>query len=462
MRILLRNLGVLLVGLAGSVGQAQTLTDPLRTEAMLPLRSAHALAARVGELPCADQLPAAPLSALDAVDLALCNHPQTREQWASARAQAAQVGVARSGWLPSVDGRAGVTRNFNETRNLTQQSASLSLSWLLLDGGQRAAGIDNATRLLDAALATRDATVQTLFLSALQTYHGAQAARAAVQAALEAERSAQESLAAAELRYRVGAGTPAERLQAQTAASQARLNRQRAEGEARSALGSLANALGLQAQTPLQLAEMSPVSGDAGFRKDLDTLIAAAIERRPDLKAAEAQVLAAEASVTAARAQGLPTLSLAAGPNWQRVDGVTNRSGAIGLTLNVPLFSGFDTTYRVRAAEAQQEARAAQRDRIRNQVALDVWKAYHSLNTATEALQTTRDLIASAEQSERVALGRYKAGVGSVLDLLSAQTALAQARVQRIQAELDWNIYRAALAQSMGALDYTLLQAAGE
>lgn len=466
MRILLRNLGVLLVGLAGSVGQAQTLTDPLRTEAMLPLRSAHALAARVGELPCADQLPAAPLSALDAVDLALCNHPQTREQWASARAQAAQVGVARAGWLPSVDGRAGITRNFTEIQNemqgVTQRSASLSLSWLLLDGGQRAAAIDNATRLLDAALATRDATVQTLFLSALQTYHGAQAARAAVQAALEAERSAQESLAAAELRYRVGAGTPAERLQAQTAASQARLNRQRAEGEARSALGSLANALGLTAQTPLQLAETSPVSGDAGFRKDLDTLIAAAIERRPDLKAAEAQVLAAEASVTAARAQGLPTLSLAAGPNWQRVDGVTNRSGAIGLTLNVPLFSGFDTTYRVRAAEAQQEARAAQRDRIRNQVALDVWKAYHSLNTATEALQTTRDLIASAEQSERVALGRYKAGVGSVLDLLSAQTALAQARVQRIQAELDWNIYRAALAQSMGALDYTLLQAAGE
>lgn len=429
---------------------------------MLPLRSAHALAARVGELPCADQLPAAPLSALDAVDLALCNHPQTRELWASARAQAAQVGVARSGWLPSVDGRAGVTRNFNETRNLTQQSASLSLSWLLLDGGQRAAGIETATRLLDAALATRDASVQALFLSALQTYHGAQAAQAAVLAALEAERASQESLAAAELRYRVGAGTPAERLQAQTAASQARLNRQRAEGEARSALGSLANALGLPAQTPLQLAETQPASGDAGFRDDIDALIAAAIERRPDLKAAEAQVQAATASVTAARAQGLPTLSLAAGPNWQRVDGVTNRSGTLGVTLNVPLFTGFENTYRVRAAEAQQEARAAQRDRIRNQVALDVWKAYHSLNTATEALQTTRDLVASAEQSERVALGRYKAGVGSVLDLLSAQTALAQARVQRIQAELDWKVYRAALAQSMGALDYTLLQAAGE
>jgi len=462
MTCLFRNLGLLFVALAAGQLNAQTWSDPLQAEARLPLRSAQALAARVGELPCADTLPAGPLTALDAVDLALCNHPQTREQWATARAQAAQLGVARSAWLPSVDGRAGITRNFNETQNITQRSAALSLSWLLLDGGQRAAGIDNATRLLDAALATRDATVQALFLSALQTFHGAQAAQAAVGAAGEAERSAQESLAAAELRYRVGAGTPAERLQAQTAASQARLNRQRAEGEARNALGTLANALGLPAQTPLQLAALPTASGDAGFRDDLEALIAAAIERRPDLKAAESQVLAAEASVLAARAQGRPTLSLAAGPNWQRVDSETNRSGTLGLTLNVPLFTGFANTYRVRAAEAQQEVRAAQRDRIRNQVALDVWKAYHSLTTATEALQTTLDLLASAEQSERVALGRYKAGVGTVLDLLSAQTALAQARVQRIQAVLDWNIYRAALAQSMGALDYTLLQAAGE
>ena len=92
--------------------------------------------------------------------------------------------------------------------------------------------------------------------------------------------------------------------------------------------------------------------------------------------------------------------------------------------------------------------------------ALDVWQAYQGLTTATEALQTTRDLVASAEQSERVALGRYKAGVGTVLDLLSAQSALAAARVERIRAELDWNIYRATLAQAMGALDYSLLQAA--
>jgi outer membrane protein len=180
--------------------------------------------------------------------------------------------------------------------------------------------------------------------------------------------------------------------------------------------------------------------------------------RRPDLKAAEAQLQAAEASIAVVRAQGRPSLSLAAGPSWQRNDGVSSNGSSIGVVLNVPIFSGFENTYRVRSAEAQRDNRAAQRDRLRNQITLDVWRAYQSLTTATQTLQTTNDLLASAEQSARVALGRYKAGVGNVLDLLSAQSALANARVQRIQAELDWNIYRATLAQSMGALDQSLLQ----
>jgi outer membrane protein TolC len=49
-----------------------------------------------------------------------------------------------------------------------------------------------------------------------------------------------------------------------------------------------------------------------------------------------------------------------------------------------------------------------------------------------------------------------------VLDLLAAQSALASARLQRIQAALDWYVFRATLAQTMGALDYTLLQPAAE
>ena len=129
------------------------------------------------------------------------------------------------------------------------------------------------------------------------------------------------------------------------------------------------------------------------------------------------------------------------------------------MSVSVPIFSGYAPTYRIRAAEAQVEARNAQLERLRLQVALDVWVAYQNLITATQSLRTTADLLSSAEQSERVALGRYKAGVGSILDVLNAQSALASARQQRIQSTFNWNISRATLAQAMGSLDANLLQA---
>jgi len=457
MRFIPLLLPAFLLSLAAPASAAG-LDDPFATDALLPLKPSPMLAGRVGGAPCATDLPATALAAIDAVDLALCNNPQTREIWANSRAQAAQLGVAQSAWLPGLSARATGSRIFTEARDYNQNSAALTLSWLLFDFGQRSANVDYARQLLNAALATQDATVQTLFLAALQTYYTAQATQAAVFSAGEAERAASEAFKAADSRYQVGAGTPADRLQAKTALAQATLNRIRAEGDARNAQGALANALGFDAQQKIVLAALPALAPETAFQKDVDALIAEARALRPDLKAAEAQFRAAEANVGYARALGRPTLSLATGPTWQDVGGVVTQGGNIGLTVNVPLFTGFQTTYSVRSAAAQADARAAQRDRLNAQIALDVWKAYQSLTTATQSLLTTSDLVASAEQSERVALGRYKAGVGTVLDLLTAQSALASARLQRIQATLDWNVYRASLAQAMGALDYTLLQ----
>ena len=436
--------------------------DPFGTAAVTPPMPSPQAAGREADVPCAREIPGTPLTAIDAVDLALCNNPQTREVWAAARLQAAQVGVAQAAWLPGLDGRLGASRYLNDGRYYNSSSAALTLSWLVFDSGARSANGENARQLLAAAAATQDATVQSLFLSALQAFYTAQAMRAAVVSTTEAERAAREGFNAAESRYSVGVATPADRLLAQTALSQATLNRIRAEGEARNALGALANVMGFKAGQALTIEPPPAALPEGGFQQEVAALIAEAEVRRPDLKAAEAQVRAAQAGVDLAQAQGRPTVSLSTGPTWAETDRVSVNGGVIGVTVNVPIFTGFDTTYRVRSAEAQVDVRAAQLDRLRNQVALDVWKAYQSLTTATHSLKTTVDLVASAEQSERVALGRYKAGVGTVLDLLTAQSALASARLQRIQAALDWYVFRATLAQSVGALDYTLLQPAAE
>lgn len=435
--------------------------DPLGADQGLGLRSARQLAARIGERPCAEQLPDVPLSALDVIDLTLCRHPQTREVWANARSQAALVGAAQGAWLPRADGRMTSARVYNEGNDYGQRSIGVNFSWLLFDAGGRAASLESARALLDAANATRSSTVQGLMSAALQGYFAAQAAQAAVVASVEAERAAAEGAQAAEARYRIGVATPADQLQARTALSQATLNRVRAEGAARTAVGVLLNAMGFDAQSPVSLPPANEPGDVSVDLQEVDRLVGEARRRRPDLAAAEAQWRAARAGIEVAAAAGRPTLSLSATPAWQKVAGVGSEGGTLGLTLNIPLFYGFDTHYRTRSAEALAEAREAQRDKLSSQIALDVWRAYQTVQTSVQALQASRDLVDSATASERVALGRYKAGVGTILDLLNAQSALASARAQRIQTVFDWQVARTALAQAMGTLDYRAVQTGG-
>ena len=437
--------------------------------------------------PCAEAMPNGALNLLEVVNLALCNNPQTREVWANSRAQAAQIGVSKAGYLPSVSLDASDSRiKTGSTPRVEQRNVGVTLSYLLYDFGSRAANLENSRQLLAAASATQGSTVQAIFLAAVQAFYQTQAANAALDAAIESERAAKESMAAAEARYSAGSSTLADKLQARTAYSQATLDRITADGNLKNARGTLANMLGLDANlnvplvaagefpasrspaissqarggegTPLPSREMGEGESLDIFERDITELIEEARQRRPDLQAAAAQVRAAEASADAARAADRPTISLTASADRNNIAGASSRGSAIGINLNVPIFSGFAPAYRVRVAEAQTDARNARFEQLRLQVALDVWTAYQRLTTATQSLRTTADLLNSAGQSGHVALGRYKAGVGSMLDVLNAQSALANARQQRIRSNFDWNISRATLAQAMGSLDASLLQ----
>ena len=443
-------------------------SDPFSTQALIAPSPAASNANPAAPLPCDFSTSrATDLSLSDVVERALCNNPQTHEAWANARAQAAQLGVSKAARLPTLSATGALSHNTTNGRgaqttatSYDQQSAGLSLNYLLYDFGARSATIDSARQVLVAANAAQDTAIQSVFLAAVQAYYQIFATQSAVQAAVEAEKSAAEGLKAATVRYEVGAGTPADKLQAQTAYSQAVLNRIRAAGDANTAQGVLANVMGLDADAPVRIAPPRDQTPDENFTRDVTRLIDDARNHRPDLVAAEAQLKAAQANVTAAQASGRPSINLSADLNYNDTS-VSDafRSTAVGLNLSIPLFTGYNTTYRVRAAQEQVAVRAAQRDTIRHQIALDVWKAYQSLLTETQSLRSSVDLVKSAAQSERVAMGRYKAGAGNILDVLTAQSALASARQQNVQALYGWYIAKATLAQSMGQLDFAAIVA---
>jgi outer membrane protein TolC len=106
----------------------------------------------------------------------------------------------------------------------------------------------------------------------------------------------------------------------------------------------------------------------------------------------------------------------------------------------------------VRAAELESQIAAENVRSVEQNVNLQVWTSYFTLQTATQRLGTARDLLASAQESADVAQSRYRAGVGSILDLLTAESALENARAQEVQARADWFVAVAQLAHDTGSL----------
>ncbi|HET9774928.1 MAG TPA: TolC family protein, partial [Gemmatimonadaceae bacterium] len=118
----------------------------------------------------------------------------------------------------------------------------------------------------------------------------------------------------------------------------------------------------------------------------------------------------------------------------------------------IPIFNGFSHQYDVAAAKAQADAISAIADQTRQNVVTQVFVSYYALQTAGQRVATADDLLASATQSVQVAAGRYREGVGSIIDLLTAQTALANARAQQVQSRWQWYTSLAQLARDAGVL----------
>jgi len=409
--------------------------------------------------PCSTKAYDKPLSLVDVTEAALCNNPQTREVYANARVQAAQVGVARSLFFPSVTDTLSATENKNRTTNYSNATNRIVASYLLYDFGSRDANLENANELLRAASATQNATVQTVLLAAVNAFYQVHATRAVLNASIDTERLYQESFKSAEAKYLAGVATPADKLQAQTSFANATLTKLKNEGALKIAYGNLANIMGVPANINFQIADSQLDVIPELVDQDIEALIEQARLQRPDLIASEAQLKASLAKIEAVKADAKPKVRIDASNQYdENLLGQTSQNTSqIGIFLSIPLFEGYKPTYLIRSAEATAELNASKRDQLKLQVSLDVWTAYQNLKTANESITASNVLVSSAEESSRVALGRYKEGVGNIIDTLSAQNALANAKQQKIQSVLNWNIARTTLAQSIGVLDNAMI-----
>ena len=403
--------------------------------------------------------PERPLTLAELTDLALRNNPQTRSAWAAARAAAAQVGIELADYSVQASGALSYlrTRQISQTGVIQpiveRYTPSVTLSYALFDFGVRANQLEAARFNLLAANLSQNRTLQAVAFGVEQAYYALLGSDQLVRSGQVSLRNAQTTFEATERRRQSGLATIGDVYRAETAVAQARLAVQQAEGQVAQARGRLAFAAGLPVTTRYTLAPVPDKLESSRLTESVGDLVERAKSGRPDLVAAEAAARSLAATARATAAAGLPSITTTAtyADNYfvSRPNGV---NWSFGVAVNIPLFSGFRDTYNTRLSEANTQRQIAARDQLANQVELDVWQGYFNVQTANTALTTAESLVRTAAQSLEVAEARYKGGVGSLLEVITAQADDINARVQRITAQVNWYIAFSQLNFALGSL----------
>jgi outer membrane protein len=131
---------------------------------------------------------------------------------------------------------------------------------------------------------------------------------------------------------------------------------------------------------------------------------------------------------------------------------VPSTTYSVGVNLSVPLFDGGRLAAEARAAARDAERLQAEAESQRSRVALEVTEAYHDVRYVLAQREGVAVQFDSADESARAAEARYKAGVGSLLEWLTAQADLARARQAQAQADSDWLAAFSRLNHALGRL----------
>ncbi len=460
---------ILLVLLAFQTNQAahaSFFTDPLAVNVGTPAKpgisaaqpSDFAVIARPKNQPTA--LPngkqAYTLAELSA--LALHNNPQTQVAWAGLQAQAAAVGMAESAWLPKI--------NFSVSAQQAQSTSTsgfaipvqktvapnVSLSWLLWDFGQRDASINAAQAANIAARFANDQAIQTVLAAVANAYYQSLADRVLILVNTQSVKTAHSALDSAQARYRAGQATISDLYQARAALAQAQGTLATAEQTRLQNLGTLANSVGLPVNTPITLAPLETLIAPK-LQTDVKTFLNQAIARNPNLQNAQALTQQARATLDQTERAGLPSISLNASQGIRFQQGLGNsQTNSLGITLTVPLFTGFNQQYQTAQARAKLTQAEATRDNTYQTTELAVWQAYYAFSGAAAGIPSARAQVENATEALKALQAQYKVGYATIQDLLTAQSTLATAQVTLAQGALNAYTALAKLGAAVGQL----------
>ncbi len=408
------------------------------------------------------------LTLAQAVTLALQQNQQLRVaayEVQIARAQLAQARAATAGTLnaqvsytrlkdqPPTTFTFGATTVTLPPPSPDVYDGRLVLSYPLYTGGRLEAQIALAEASLKGAEATFARVGQQIVFSVRQAYYQHLLAQAGLDVAERAIAQAAESLRVAKARVASGVAPRFDEIQAEVAVATARQGQVRARNALAQAAQGLNALLNLSLDTPLLLKDQFTVEV---VRTPMDPLLAAAVRARPELAEVQARQAAAQAGIALVESGAKPTVALSGfgsyGNTAAGLSGGSQASANWGITLAVTLnlYDGGLTRERIEEARLRLEQLKALEVQQRQAIELEVRQALLNLQSAGEELAGADALVAQAAEALRIANVRFQSGVGTSLEVVSAQVAASQSEASKAQALFSLNVARAALERAVG------------
>ena len=176
-----------------------------------------------------------------------------------------------------------------------------------------------------------------------------------------------------------------------------------------------------------------------------------AMEYRSDLRAAEAQVRAAEKALSAARAERLPSFSVYAdygvlGKNPSQSHGTFTVVG----TLSFPIWLGGRISGDIEQAKAALSQRRAELEDIRGQIEREVRNAFHDMQAAASQVNVALTNIQVSSQNLDLSRQRFDAGVSDNVEVVRSQEDVANAKFDHINSVFSHNLAKLSLARAIG------------
>ena len=427
---------------------------PVAALITLSVLASGALAADNTAVRPAGTAPATVTWTIDQVaDIALRNHPLVRRSDAETSAAAARKGQAKSPWYPSVTLSTGYsrTRSFSvqSEESLTASNAFLrgNLSVLLTDFGRTGASVNRSDALLSA---TREAGVtvrEDVAFAAKVGYFNVLRAGRNLEVKRETLRQRESLLKQAQAYFEAGIRAKIDVARAEANLYGARAQWSQAENDVRVARITLLNRMGVEGPADFLLTDTLAAETIPGTLPDW---VAEAERNRPELKSLRERERAAAQAVRFARGGYLPVLAGAAGYGIVGEEPPLDQEYTVGVTLSVPLFSGFLTREQVKEAEASLSSVRHGLTDARRGVLLQVEQAAYGVSEASERIGARKKEREASDENLRLATARYEVGAGDIIEMIDAQVQMTQADTATIDAQYDYSVSVATLLRAVG------------